>query len=60
MGTRQPLKKSLIGFEVELFTINRNGGMINGADIRSEEHTSELQSRSDLLFRLLLEKNKCS
>src|SRR3989338_2108385 len=33
MGRRQPLKKSLIGFEVELFTINRNGGMINGADI---------------------------
>ena len=32
MGTRQPLKKSLIGFEVELFTISRNGSMINGAD----------------------------
>src|SRR2546428_5522957 len=28
---------------------------------RSEEHTSELQSRSDLVCRLLLEKNKvCS
>src|SRR6266536_5655655 len=26
---------------------------------RSEEHTSELQSRVDLLFRLLLEKKKC-
>src|SRR2546428_7912696 len=25
---------------------------------RSEEHTSELQSRSDLVFRLLLEKKK--
>jgi len=25
---------------------------------RSEEHTSELQSRSDLVCRLLLEKNK--
>ena len=26
---------------------------------RSEEHTSELQSRSDLVCRLLLEKKKC-
>src|SRR2546428_7880265 len=28
------------------------------ADLRSEEHTSELQSRSDLVCRLLLEKKK--
>src|SRR2546421_4843498 len=28
------------------------------ADFRSEEHTSELQSRSDLVCRLLLEKKK--
>src|SRR2546421_4732236 len=28
--------------------------------IRSEEHTSELQSRSDLVCRLLLEKKKTS
>src|SRR5438034_7344409 len=27
---------------------------------RSEEHTSELQSHSDLVCRLLLEKKKCS
>src|SRR2546428_1028503 len=31
-----------------------------GAAIRSEEHTSELQSRSDLVCRLLLEKKKLS
>src|SRR5699024_11288424 len=30
----------------------------NGTDVRSEEHTSELQSRFDLVCRLLLEKNK--
>src|SRR5206468_6692325 len=30
----------------------------DGAHIRSEEHTSELQSRSDLVCRLLLEKKK--
>src|SRR2546421_4632681 len=29
-----------------------------GSDVRSEEHTSELQSRSDLVCRLLLEKKK--
>src|SRR2546421_11532168 len=30
----------------------------DGRDRRSEEHTSELQSRSDLVCRLLLEKKK--
>src|SRR5438067_10096717 len=30
------------------------------ADLRSEEHTSELQSRFDLVCRLLLEKKKNS
>src|SRR2546421_4592966 len=29
-----------------------------GQQLRSEEHTSELQSRSDLVCRLLLEKKK--
>src|SRR2546428_4915703 len=28
-----------------------------GGDVRSEEHTSELQSRSDLVCRLLLQKD---
>src|SRR5215469_13593923 len=31
---------------------------VAGNDIRSEEHTSELQSRRDLVCRLLLEKKK--
>src|SRR5688572_32119469 len=30
------------------------------AALRSEEHTSELQSQSNLVCRLLLEKKKCS
>src|SRR5688572_32356088 len=36
------------------------GGTVRGrmADIRSEEHTSELQSQSNLVCRLLLEKKK--
>src|SRR5206468_7687871 len=33
-------------------------GMIRRKTARSEEHTSELQSRSDLVCRLLLEKKK--
>src|SRR5438874_13260399 len=31
---------------------------VPGAAVRSEEHTSELQSRRDLVCRLLLEKKK--
>src|SRR2546428_2755230 len=33
-------------------------GRLSGVYARSEEHTSELQSRSDLVCRLLLEKKK--
>src|SRR2546428_3547361 len=36
----------------------RAGGVAGVAPSRSEEHTSELQSRSDLVCRLLLEKKK--
>src|SRR2546421_3562328 len=32
--------------------------LANSSEVRSEEHTSELQSRSDLVCRLLLEKKK--
>src|SRR3989442_8144006 len=35
---------------------HRNG--LGGLDVRSEEHTSELQSRPHLVCRLLLEKKK--
>src|SRR2546421_8841546 len=37
------------------FDVSRSGRSVTG---RSEEHTSELQSRSDLVCRLLLEKKK--
>src|SRR2546428_3880502 len=36
----------------------RDGGLLGRDADRSEEHTSELQSRSDLVCRLLLEKKK--
>src|SRR5215475_6031121 len=36
----------------------RQGGAIVAVESRSEEHTSELQSRENLVCRLLLEKKK--
>src|SRR5436190_13359599 len=37
---------------------NCSGGMKSSDQYRSEEHTSELQSHSDIVCRLLLEKKK--
>src|SRR5690606_41561733 len=37
---------------------DRRGGEVPSAGARSEEHTSELQSRENLVCRLLLEKKK--
>src|SRR2546430_5152677 len=46
-------------FEMKPFTVVLHE--IGGVEIvRSEEHTSELQSQSNLVCRLLLEKKKCS
>src|SRR2546422_3811634 len=39
-------------------SLNVTGGNIQGDGDRSEEHTSELQSRLHLVCRLLLEKKK--
>src|SRR2546428_8933349 len=53
------------GFLRDVLTVHRSnlgscrkGGNIGRKPFRSEEHTSELQSRSDLVCRLLLEKKK--
>src|SRR5699024_12816666 len=48
----------LIGHDVEKYRKFYQRPLAEGADIRSEEHTSELQSRFDLVCRLLLEKKK--
>src|SRR5947209_11567722 len=40
------------------FKLSNNPDTVRGADVRSEEHTSELQSRQYLVCRLLLEKKK--
>src|SRR5699024_12104339 len=54
-----------IGFKMGLFNIGVDGqyrlaallaAAVGGYLVRSEEHTSELQSRFDLVCRLLLEK----
>src|SRR5215204_6756685 len=63
-GGRQRGTKVLVGIAIEV----RGGGSgrvplqvltdASGDSLRSEEHTSELQSHSDLVCRLLLEKKK--
>src|SRR5207253_11467102 len=50
-GEDKPLKYPLMFRSAELVLINK-------VDLRSEEHTSELQSRGHLVCRLLLEKKK--
>src|SRR5437868_11476044 len=44
--------------EREPGAVHHHAGGVRGSDSRSEEHTSELQSRFDLVCRLLLEKKK--
>src|SRR2546428_5829904 len=53
-GGHDPTNSKLVG---ELIRELR-GGVCDTVIVRSEEHTSELQSRSDLVCRLLLEKKK--
>src|SRR2546428_8873860 len=54
------LFRSVTDAQPELRPNQRRGerGVHVAVDERSEEHTSELQSRSDLVCRLLLEKKK--
>src|SRR5699024_4010750 len=40
----------------EMIRISENASSMGGSQLRSEEHTSELQSRFDLVCRVLLEK----
>src|SRR5699024_11882241 len=48
-----------IGHDPDLACVHQLGDALVGAvALRSEEHTSELQSRFDLVCRLLLEKKK--
>src|SRR3712207_8045417 len=49
-----PGSRSTLGTRIWLITGRQAG--VNDASVRSEEHTSELQSRQYLVCRLLLEK----
>src|SRR2546422_2839177 len=46
------------GYEPRMIAIGTNTDPYQPIEIRSEEHTSELQSRLHLVCRLLLEKKK--
>src|SRR5690349_23751641 len=46
------------GFEARFARTSTSGDVRRPPPARSEEHTSELQSRRDLVCRLLLEKKK--
>src|SRR5437899_5067154 len=50
----------LFGDDIEQALAVEAGGQLPGHGIRSEEHTSELQSLRHLVCRLLLEKKKSS
>src|SRR5439155_11428581 len=47
---------AILGFAIRPARVRSHAAMLN--DMRSEEHTSELQSRGHLVCRLLLEKKK--
>src|SRR5438874_3598322 len=51
-------QKIRLGFSLALVLLLILGGIGWWSAARSEEHTSELQSRRDLVCRLLLEKKK--
>src|SRR2546428_6539982 len=68
---RRPPRSTLFPYTTLFRSSHARGGGDRGAragvhvrererQLRSEEHTSELQSRSDLVCRLLLEKKKDS
>src|SRR3712207_9066992 len=54
----QGLGQGLGGAPALLHEVGANEGHVVPARLRSEEHTSELQSRQYLVCRLLLEKNR--
>src|SRR5438874_5195661 len=57
MPNRAPIVAKLGIGELRIDFASAGGGEARGGS-RSEEHTSELQSRRDLVCRLLLEKKK--
>src|SRR5690349_24692767 len=60
LGTRRivPAVSTLVAFGARTIPGSSPRGDAWSVDTRSEEHTSELQSRRDLVCRLLLERKK--
>src|SRR5947207_9051978 len=63
LGTDRDLARYLRSYPersefTDLIVSERHGLVVTASGVRSEEHTSELQSHSDLVCRLLLEKKK--
>src|SRR3712207_5755898 len=58
LGAGRATKEDVIDLAVGIVLAKKRGEKVNKGDIRSEEHTSELQSRQYLVCRLLLEKKK--
>src|SRR5437588_459199 len=57
-GVLGPEMMELFRAQAERFGTQVIDGAVSKVNLRSEEHTSELQSHSDLVCRLLLEKKK--
>src|SRR5690625_5590781 len=57
---RIPGTPSSAAYTEDAYALTRNGKGAVGLGVRSEEHTSELQSRGPLVCRLLLEKTTCT
>src|SRR6266496_5131714 len=55
---RSQLLDKAVAQQLDLGAAGRCGRVAPDDQLRSEEHTSELQSRRDLVCRLLLEKKK--
>src|SRR5438132_7312066 len=55
---RRPWPAGVLGGAKQIALGYEDGGHCAAPSTRSEEHTSELQSHSDLVCRLLLEKKK--
>ena len=50
---KQPLKRSMTGFEIELFTINKKGYMINGADAVLKKLKSSLSIKKECALNMI-------
>ena len=55
MSKKYPLKKSLIGFELELFTINRDGFIVNAADelLKKAKHDNVIALKKEISLNII-------